>query len=41
MLQQQNCKTKVIEGGLKAWMRAGGELENVPASDIQRLPSFE
>ncbi len=41
MLEQQNCKTKVIEGGLKAWVRAGGELENVPASDIQRLPSFE
>lgn len=41
MLEQQNCKTKVIEGGLKAWVRAGGELESVPASDIQRLPRFE
>jgi len=41
MLEQENCKTSVIEGGLKAWVRAGGELELVPASDIQRLPRFE
>jgi membrane protein DedA with SNARE-associated domain/rhodanese-related sulfurtransferase len=41
MLEQENCKTLVIEGGLKAWVRAGGELELVPASDIQRLPRFE
>ena len=41
MLEQENCRTSVIEGGLKAWVRAGGELESVPASDIQRLPRFE
>jgi membrane protein DedA with SNARE-associated domain/rhodanese-related sulfurtransferase len=41
MLKQENCKTLVIEGGLKAWVRAGGELELVPASDIQRLPRFD
>ena len=41
MLEQENCKTSVIEGGLKAWVRAGGELEQVPPSDIQRLPRFE
>ena len=41
MLEQENCKTSVIEGGLKAWVRAGGELELVPASDIQHLPRFE
>jgi membrane protein DedA with SNARE-associated domain/rhodanese-related sulfurtransferase len=41
MLQQENCRTVVIEGGLKAWISAGGELESVPASDIQRLPQFE
>ena len=41
MLEQENCKTQVIEGGMKAWIRAGGELELVPASDIQRLPRFE
>jgi membrane protein DedA with SNARE-associated domain/rhodanese-related sulfurtransferase len=41
MLKQENCRAQVIEGGLKAWVRAGGELELVPASDIQRLPRFE
>jgi membrane protein DedA with SNARE-associated domain/rhodanese-related sulfurtransferase len=41
MLEQENCRTSVIEGGLKAWMKAGGELELVPASDIQHLPRFE
>jgi membrane protein DedA with SNARE-associated domain/rhodanese-related sulfurtransferase len=41
MLKQENCRTQVIEGGLKAWVRAGGELELVPASDIQHLPRFE
>lgn len=40
MLEQENCRTQVIEGGMKAWVRAGGELENVPASDIQHLPRF-
>lgn len=41
MLKQENCETRVIEGGLKAWVRAGGELESVPASDIQHLPQFD
>ena len=41
MLEQENCKTQVIEGGIKAWIRAGGELESVPAGDIQHLPRFE
>lgn len=41
MLEQENCKTSVIEGGLKAWVRAGGELELVPAADIQHLPRFD
>jgi membrane protein DedA with SNARE-associated domain/rhodanese-related sulfurtransferase len=41
MLQEENCHTQVIEGGLRAWVKAGGELESVPASDIQRLPRFE
>jgi hypothetical protein len=31
----------VIEGGLKAWISAGGELEVVPATDIQHLPQFD
>ncbi len=41
MLQEENCHTQVIEGGLRAWVKAGGELESVPAADIQRLPRFE
>ena len=41
MLEQENCQTQVIDGGLKAWVRAGGELENVPYADIQHLPRFE
>ncbi len=41
MLEQENCRTSVIEGGLKAWVRAGGELELVPAADIQHLPRFD
>jgi membrane protein DedA with SNARE-associated domain/rhodanese-related sulfurtransferase len=39
-LQLANCKTKVIEGGMKAWVRAGGEVELVPESDVQHLPRF-
>ena len=41
MLEQENCRTQVIEGGLKAWIRAGGELESVPLEDIQHLPQFD
>lgn len=41
MLQQENCKTAVIEGGLKAWIKAGGEIEMVPATDIEHLPRFD
>lgn len=41
MLEQENCSTKVIQGGLKAWIRAGGPLEPVPAGDVEHLPRFE
>jgi membrane protein DedA with SNARE-associated domain/rhodanese-related sulfurtransferase len=41
MLQAENCHTQVIEGGMKAWLKAGGELEQVPESDLRRLPRFE
>jgi membrane protein DedA with SNARE-associated domain/rhodanese-related sulfurtransferase len=40
-LQEQDCKTKVIEGGLKAWIKAGGAVELVPETDIQHLPRFD
>lgn len=41
MLQEENCQTQVIEGGIRAWVKAGGELESVPEADIQHLPRFE
>ncbi len=41
MLQQENCRTKVIEGGIKAWIKAGGALELVPESDVHHLPQFD
>jgi membrane protein DedA with SNARE-associated domain/rhodanese-related sulfurtransferase len=41
MLEQENCKTAVIEGGLKAWIKAGGPIEMVPATDIEHLPRFD
>jgi membrane protein DedA with SNARE-associated domain/rhodanese-related sulfurtransferase len=41
MLEQENCSTKVIQGGLKAWIKAGGPLEPVPAGDVEHLPQFE
>jgi len=40
-LQRANFKTKVIEGGMKAWIRAGGEMELVPESDVRHLPRFD
>ncbi len=40
-LEKEDCKTKVIQGGLKAWIRAGGPLEPVPESDLEHLPQFE
>ena len=41
LLNQQNCQTKVINGGLRAWVKAGGALEPVPAHEIHHLPRFE
>jgi len=41
MLQQANCSTKVIQGGMKAWAKAGGPLEPVPLSDMEHLPRFD
>ena len=40
-LKEENCQTQVIEGGIKAWVKAGGELESVPLADIQKLPRFD
>ena len=40
-LEKEDCKTKVIQGGLKAWIKAGGPLEPVPESDLEHLPQFK
>ncbi len=40
-LEKEDCKTKVIAGGLKAWVKAGGPLEPVPDTDLEHLPQFE
>jgi membrane protein DedA with SNARE-associated domain/rhodanese-related sulfurtransferase len=39
-LEKENCATKVIAGGLKAWVKAGGPLEPVPSTDVEHLPRF-
>ncbi len=41
MLEKEDCKTQVIQGGLKAWIKAGGPLEPVPETDLEHLPQFE
>lgn len=41
MLEKESCHTKVIQGGLKAWVKAGGPLEAVPAGDVEHLPRFD
>jgi membrane protein DedA with SNARE-associated domain/rhodanese-related sulfurtransferase len=40
-LQQADCRATVIEGGMKAWVRAGGEVELVPEADVRLLPRFD
>jgi membrane protein DedA with SNARE-associated domain/rhodanese-related sulfurtransferase len=41
MLEKENCRTTVIEGGLRAWLKAGGAVEMVPEDDVRKLPRFE
>jgi membrane protein DedA with SNARE-associated domain/rhodanese-related sulfurtransferase len=41
MLERESCHTKVIQGGLKAWIKAGGPLEPVPLGDVEHLPRFD
>jgi membrane protein DedA with SNARE-associated domain/rhodanese-related sulfurtransferase len=41
MLEQENCSTKVIQGGLKAWVKAGGPTEPIPPGEMEHLPKFE
>ena len=39
-LEKEDCKTKVIAGGLRAWIKAGGPLEPVPEGEVEHLPQF-
>lgn len=41
LLNQENCQTRVIDGGLRAWIKAGGALEPVPPEELQHLPRFD
>ena len=41
LLNQENCQTRVIDGGLRAWIKAGGALELVPAEEMLHLPRFD
>ena len=41
MMEKENCRTQVIDGGLRAWVKAGGEVEPVPEIELQRLPRFD
>jgi membrane protein DedA with SNARE-associated domain/rhodanese-related sulfurtransferase len=40
MLAKQNCTVKIIDGGLRAWVKGGYPVEPVPASEVEHLPSF-
>jgi len=40
-LLDQGVQVAVIEGGLRAWKKAGLPLESVPAEEVAQLPAFE
>jgi len=40
MLREQGFDARVIVGGLRAWKKAGLDLEPVPADDLILLPTF-
>ena len=40
MLRKRGYTARVIEGGLRAWKKAGYPVEPVPAVDIEHLPEF-
>ncbi|HEY3771144.1 MAG TPA: hypothetical protein VHA06_22515 [Candidatus Angelobacter sp.] len=40
MLREQGFNAYVITGGLSAWRKAGGAVEQVPQDDIVLLPTF-
>jgi membrane protein DedA with SNARE-associated domain/rhodanese-related sulfurtransferase len=40
ILQQQEFRTSIIRGGLRAWKRGGFPLETVPPDDVVHMPTF-
>jgi hypothetical protein len=41
LLISSGTKTAVIQGGLRAWRKAGLPIERVPADEMESLPVFE
>jgi membrane protein DedA with SNARE-associated domain/rhodanese-related sulfurtransferase len=41
MLDTKRCRVTVIRGGLRAWVKAGLPVEEVPAEEVANLPAFE
>jgi len=41
MLLGKNVRVTVIQGGLRAWVKAGLPVEDVPAEELAILPAFE
>ena len=40
LLREKGYNAFVITGGLTAWRKAGGAMEQVPKNDIVLLPTF-
>lgn len=40
ILQGKNIRVAVIQGGLRAWVKAGLPVEDVPAEEVASLPAF-
>jgi rhodanese-related sulfurtransferase len=40
LLRKQGFRAFVITGGLAAWRKAGQPVEQVPQSDLIKLPTF-
>ena len=40
-LSEKGCNVRIIDGGMRAWVKAGYPVEPVPASDVEHLPQFE
>jgi 3-mercaptopyruvate sulfurtransferase SseA len=41
MLLGRKVRVTVIQGGLRAWVRAGLPVEEVPPGEVATLPAFD